>query len=98
MEKLKGTFCNEKHKLLNNFCSAEFLAIYTLESKSCKTCEYKPDELDDNLIENNDVERSYPIRIKLMFSGMLQSKTCQINFYLQKICSASAAFILYIQG
>ena len=75
MEKLKGTFCNEKHKLLNNICSAEFLAIYTLESKSCKTCEYKPDELDDNLIENNDVERSYPIRIKLMFSGMLQSKT-----------------------
>ena len=48
MERLNATFCNGKFDVLNDFCYAEFLAYYTLESKSIKTCEYQPDELDDN--------------------------------------------------
>ena len=50
------------------FCK-RFLAYYTLENKPNKTCEYQPDELDDNLIENNHEECSYPPKIKLMTSG-----------------------------
>ena len=45
------------------------MAYYTLENKSNKICEYQPDELDDNLIENNNEECFYPKRIKLMISG-----------------------------
>ena len=59
MERPKATFCYGKHCVLNHFCCAEFLAYYTLENKSTKTCEYLPDELDNNLIENNHEECSY---------------------------------------
>ena len=69
MERLSATFCNGKYSILDNFCYAEFLAYYTLESKSSKTGEYQPDELDDNLIENNHEECSYPPKMKLMISG-----------------------------
>ena len=31
-----------------------------IENKSSKTCEHQPDELDNNLIENNHEECSYP--------------------------------------
>ena len=48
MERLNATFCNGKFGVLNDFCYAEFLAYYTLESISTKTCEYQTDELDDN--------------------------------------------------
>ena len=53
-----ATFCNGKYSILHDFCYAEFLAYYTLENKSSKTGEYQPDELDDNLIENNHEECS----------------------------------------
>ena len=33
-ERPNATFCNGKFGVLNNFCYAEFLAYYTLESKS----------------------------------------------------------------
>ena len=48
---------------LEDFCYSEFLAYYTLENKSSKTCEYQS---DDNLIENNHEEYSY--------QGVLQGK------------------------
>ena len=57
-----------ENSVLDYFCCAEFLAYYTLENKSSKTCEYQPDELDDNPIENNHEVCSYPIKIKLMIS------------------------------
>ena len=41
-----------ENSVLNDFCYAEFLAYYTLDNNSNKTCEYQPDELDDNLIDN----------------------------------------------
>ena len=69
MERPNATFCNEKCSVLNNFCNAEFLAYYTLENKSSKTCEYQSNEFDDNLIESNHEECSYPPKIKLMISG-----------------------------
>ena len=47
----------------------QFLAFYARENKSNKTSEYLPDELDDNLIENNHEECSYAKKIKLMISG-----------------------------
>ena len=53
MERPNATFCNEKYSVLNEFCCVKFLAYYTLENKSNKTCEYQPNKLDDNLIENN---------------------------------------------
>ena len=40
-----------------------------LENKSSKTCEYQPDDIDDNLIENNDEECSYAKKAKLRISG-----------------------------
>ena len=49
-----------ENTVLDCFCFAEFLAYCTLENKSSKTCEYQPDGLDDNLIENNHEEYSYP--------------------------------------
>ena len=64
MERPSATFCNEKYRVLNDFCYTEFLAHYTLENESNKTCEYQPDELDDNLIENNHEKCSYPQKIK----------------------------------
>ena len=64
MERPSATFCNGKCRVLNDFCYTEFLAHYTLENKSNKTCEYQPDELDDNLIENNHEKCSYPQKIK----------------------------------
>ena len=51
-ERPSATFCNEKYSVLNDFCYADFLAYYTLENKSNQICEYQPDELDNNLIEN----------------------------------------------
>ena len=80
--------------MLEYFCYAEFLACYTPENKSSKTCEYQPDELDDSLIENNHEECSYPPKIKLIISGETMrcckvsdesfNIMCQINCYLQK--------------
>ena len=69
MERRNATFCNGKYNVLNDFCYAEFLAYYTLENKSNKISEYQPDELNDNLIENNHEECSYPKKIKLIISG-----------------------------
>ena len=66
-----ATFRNRKYCVLNDFCYAEFLAYYTLENKLNKTCDElnQPDELDDNLTENNHEECSYLKNIKLMISG-----------------------------
>ena len=69
MERPNTTFCNRKYSILDDFCYAEFLAHYTLKNKPSKTVEYQPVELDDNLIENNHEESSYPKKIKLMISG-----------------------------
>ena len=69
MERPNATFCNGKYSILANFCYAELLAYYTLENRPSKTGEYQPDELDDNLIENNHENCSYPQKIKLMISG-----------------------------
>ena len=63
IERPNATFCYGKYSALNDFCCAEFLACYTLESKSNNTCDYQPDDLDDNLTENNQKQ------IKLMNSG-----------------------------
>ena len=68
VERPNVIFCNGKYSVLDYFCCTEFLAYYTLENKSSKTCEYQPDELDDNPIENNHEECSYPKKIKLMIS------------------------------
>ena len=48
---------------LEDFYYSEFLAYYTLENKSSKTCEYQS---DDNLTENNHEGYSY--------QGVLQGK------------------------
>ena len=58
MKRPCATFCNWKHSILDNVGYVEFLAYYTLEKKSSKTCDYQPDELDDNLIENNHEQSS----------------------------------------
>ena len=60
MERPRATFCNGKYSIFYNFFCTEFLPYYTLENKSNKTCEYQPDELHENLIENNYGECSYP--------------------------------------
>ena len=59
MEKTSARFCNGKYSVLSDFCYVELLLYYTLENISDKNCEYQPDELDDNLIENNHEECSY---------------------------------------
>ena len=64
MEKPSATFWNGKYSVLKNFCYAELLAYCTL--KSGKIFEYQPEEIDDNLIENN---HSYPKKIKLTVLG-----------------------------
>ena len=51
MERPGAIFCNGKYSILEDFCHAEFLAHHTFENKSSKSCEYLPDELNDNLIE-----------------------------------------------
>ena len=53
MGRPRATFYNVKNSFLNDFCYAEFLAFYTLENKSNKTCENQPDELDHDMIESN---------------------------------------------
>ena len=58
MERSSATFCHRKYSILYNFCYAEFLAYFSLENNSSNTCDYHPDELDDNLIENNREEYS----------------------------------------
>ena len=40
---------------MQNICTE-----YTLQNESNKTCEYQLDDLDDNLIENNHEECSFP--------------------------------------
>ena len=47
----RTTFCNGKYIVLNDLRYAWFLAYYTPGNKSSKTCEYQPDELDDNLTQ-----------------------------------------------
>ena len=56
MERPNATFCNIKYGILDSFSHVEFLAYDTLGNKSSKTYEYQPDELDNNLIENNHEE------------------------------------------
>ena len=63
MERPSATFCNGKYSVLNNFCFPEILACSILEKKSNKTCEYHPNELDDNLIEKSHEECSYPQKL-----------------------------------
>ena len=60
MEKPSATLCNGKYNVLNDFRYAEFLAYYTREDKSYLTCENYSDVLDDNLIESNHEQYSYP--------------------------------------
>ena len=60
MQRPSATVCNSKYSILDDFCDTEFLAYSTLENKSSKSCEYQPDELDDNLIENKHEECSFP--------------------------------------
>ena len=62
MERPSGTFCSDKYVTSDDFCYAEFSAYYTRENKPSKTGDYQPDELDDNLTENNHEECSYPPR------------------------------------
>ena len=69
MERPSAPFCDENNSILNDFYYTEFLAYHTLVNKSSKTSKYQPDELDDNLIENNHKEFSYPPKINLMISG-----------------------------
>ena len=73
-----ATFCSGKYSVFNNFCYTEFLAYFTLENESNKTCEYQPDELDDYLIENNQEEFIYLPKIYIndfkRSSAMWQSK------------------------
>ena len=69
MERPSVTFYKGKYSTLEDVCYTEFLANYTLENKSGKTCEYQPGELDDNLIENNHDECFYRKKIELMISG-----------------------------
>ena len=59
IKRLSPTLCNAEYSLLNDYY-AWFLACNTLEKKWKKTFEYQPDGLDDNLIENNHRECSYP--------------------------------------
>ena len=66
MERPSATFCNGKYSILDNFCYAEFLAYHTFENKPSNTGEYQPDELHNNLTDNNHGECSYPKNIKLM--------------------------------
>ena len=54
---------------MNGFCDAGFLEYYTPEYKSNKICEYQPDKLDDNLIENNNEQCYFPDKTKLTISG-----------------------------
>ena len=42
---------------------AEILAYYAFEKKSSNICEYQPDVLDDNMIENNHEKCSYPQKL-----------------------------------
>ena len=58
IERPSATFNNRKYSALNHFCYIEFLALYTIENKSTKAFKYHPDELDDDLIENNHEECS----------------------------------------
>lgn len=68
MKRLSATFCNGEYSVFNGFSYAGFPAYWTLKTKSNKTCECQPDELDDNLMENNHEEYSFPQEIRLMIS------------------------------
>ena len=61
---------------------ADFLAYYTLVNKSNETSQYQPDELDDNLIENNRQWSSYPLKIKEIISGETM-QCCKVRQILQ---------------
>ena len=69
MERPSTTSCNGKFSILVDFCYAQSLAYHTLGNKSSKTGVYQPDKLDDNLIENNHKECSYPPQIKFIVLG-----------------------------
>ena len=43
VERPNATFCSGKYSVLDYFCLAEFLAYYTVENKSSKTCQYQSD-------------------------------------------------------
>ena len=51
------------------FLIRRIFTIFKLENKPNKTCEYQPDELDDNSIENDHKKCLYSRKIKLMISG-----------------------------
>ena len=68
MERPSATFCKGEYIIWDDFSYAEFLAYHTLENKPSKTREYLPDELDENLIENNHKERSCLQKFKLMIA------------------------------
>ena len=52
-----------ENKYFKNFCMQNFQ-----NKNKNKNCEYQPDELDDNLFENNHEECFYPKKIKFIIS------------------------------
>ena len=72
MGRLSATFCSGKYSVLNDFCYAEFLAYYTLESESDKTYEYQPNKLDDSQIENNHEDCLYLTEKKMILRETIQ--------------------------
>ena len=57
-ERPSATFCIGKYSILDNFCYKDFLVYYTFKNKASKAGKYRPDELNDNLIEKNNEEYS----------------------------------------
>lgn len=52
----------------------QFLVYCTFENKSNKTCEYEPEELDENPIENNHFRRNNAMLLSKMNPSIPRDK------------------------
>ena len=58
IERPSETFYSGIYSIFKRYLLYRVFSILPFESKSNKSCEYQPCELDDNLIENNHEECS----------------------------------------
>ena len=68
IDRLDALLFGEYYRSLDNYCSAEFSAYYTINNKPDHSSKYQSDKLQNKLIGKNHAECGHPKQIKLIKS------------------------------
>ena len=68
IDRLNALLIGEYYRSLDNYCSAEFSAYYTINNKPDHSSKYQSGKLQNKLIGKNHAECGHPKQIKLIKS------------------------------